>query len=79
MAVADQESNEWNENGIEDFGELVADVMKEIQFERRKADPQIYKDTKSQAAIVFHVDRPNPGSITSTDSTRVESHRETCC
>ena len=41
-----------------DFGGLVADVMKEIQFERGKADPQIYKDTKSQAAIVFHVDNP---------------------
>ena len=39
-----------------DFGDLVADVMKEIQFERGKADPQTYKDTKSQAAIVFHVD-----------------------
>ena len=26
-----------------DFGDLVADVMKEIQFERGKADPQIYK------------------------------------
>ena len=41
-----------------DFGDLVADVMKEIQFERGKADPQIYKDTKFQAAIVFHVDDP---------------------
>ena len=41
-----------------EFGDLVADVMKEIQFERGKADPQIYKDTKSQAAIVFHVDDP---------------------
>ena len=41
-----------------DFGALVADVMVEIQFERGKADPQIYKDTKSQAAIVFHVDDP---------------------
>ena len=39
-----------------DFGDLVADVMTEIQFKRGKADPQIYKDTKSQAAIVFHVD-----------------------
>ena len=39
-----------------DFGDLVADEMKEIQFERGKADPQIYKDTKSQAANVFHVD-----------------------
>ena len=29
-----------------DFGDLVADDMKEIQFERGKADPQIYKDTK---------------------------------
>ena len=28
-----------------DFGDLVADAMKEIQFERGKADPQIYKDT----------------------------------
>ena len=28
-----------------DFGDLLADVMKEIQFERGKADPQIYKDT----------------------------------
>ena len=37
---------------------LVADVMKEIQFERGKADPQTHKDTKSQAAIVFHVDDP---------------------
>ena len=25
-----------------DFGDLLAHVMKEIQFERRKADPQIY-------------------------------------
>ena len=41
-----------------DFGDLVADVMKEIQFERGKADPQIHKDTKSQAAIVFHGDDP---------------------
>ena len=41
-----------------DFGDLVAGVMKEIQFERGKADPQIYKNTKSQAAIVFHVDDP---------------------
>ena len=41
-----------------DFGDLFADVMKEIQFERGKADPQIYKDTKSQAAIVFDVDDP---------------------
>ena len=41
-----------------DFGDLVADVMKEILFERGKAYPQIYKDTKSQAAIVFHVDDP---------------------
>ena len=32
--------------------------MAEIQFERGKADPQIHKDTKSQAAIVFHVDDP---------------------
>ena len=39
-----------------DVGDLVADVMKEIQFKRGEADPQIYKDTKSQAAIVFHVD-----------------------
>ena len=43
---------------LKDFGDLVADVMKEILFERRQADPQIYKDTKSQAAIVFHVDDP---------------------
>ena len=41
-----------------DFGDLVADVMTEIQFERGNADPQTYKDTKSQAAIVFHVDDP---------------------
>ena len=41
-----------------DFGDLVAKVMNEIQFERGKADPQIYKDTKSQAAIVFHVEDP---------------------
>ena len=41
-----------------DSGDLVADVMKEIQFERGKADPQIYKDTRSQGAIVFHVDDP---------------------
>ena len=41
-----------------DFGDLVADVMKEIQLERGKADPQKYKDTKSQAAIVLHVDDP---------------------
>ena len=41
-----------------DCGDLVADAMKEIQFERGKADPQIYKDTKSRAAIVFHVDDP---------------------
>ena len=40
------------------FGDLVADVMKEIQFERGKADLLIDKDTKSQAAIVFHVDDP---------------------
>ena len=39
-----------------DFGDLVADVMKEIQFEREKADPQLCKDTKFQAAIVFYVD-----------------------
>ena len=41
-----------------DFGDLGADVMKEIQLERGKTDPQIYKDTKSQAAIVLHVDDP---------------------
>ena len=41
-----------------DFGDLVADVMKEIQFERGKADPQIHKDTKSHAAIACHVDDP---------------------
>ena len=41
-----------------DFGDLVADVIKEILFERGKADPQIYKDTQSQAATVFHVDDP---------------------
>ena len=41
-----------------DFGDLVAVVMKEIQFGRGKADPQIYKDTKSQAAIVLQVDDP---------------------
>ena len=41
-----------------DFGDLVADVMKEIHIERGKADAQIYKDTKSQATIVFHVDDP---------------------
>ena len=39
-----------------DFGDLVADVMEEIQFGRGKEDPKIHKDTKSQAAIVFHVD-----------------------
>ena len=38
--------------------DLVADVMTEIQFERRKADPQIDKDTLSQAAIVFRGDDP---------------------
>ena len=39
----------------EDFGDLVADVMKEIQFERGKADPQIYKDAKSQqTALVWN-------------------------
>ena len=32
--------------------------MKEVQLERGKADAQIYKDTKSQAAIVIHVDDP---------------------
>ena len=26
-----------------DFGDLVADVMREIEFDRGKADPQIYK------------------------------------
>ena len=41
-----------------DFGDFVADVMKEIQFEWGKADPHIYKDTASHAAIVFHVDDP---------------------
>ena len=41
-----------------DFGDLVADVMKEIQFERGKTYPQIYKDTKFQAGIVYHVDDP---------------------
>ena len=40
------------------FGDLVADVMKELPVERRKADPHIYKDTKSQAPSVFHVDDP---------------------
>ena len=34
-----------------DFGDLVADVMKEIQFERGKADPHIYKDTKSKQQL----------------------------
>ena len=41
-----------------DFGDLVVDVMNEIQFERRKADPQIYRNTKSQPAVMFHVDDP---------------------
>ena len=41
-----------------EFADLVAEVMKEIQFERGKAHPQIHKHTKSQAAIVFHVDDP---------------------
>ena len=36
-----------------DFGDLVADVMKEIQFERGKADPQIYKDTKPKQQLYF--------------------------
>ena len=39
-----------------DFGDLIADVMKEIHFGRGEANPQIFKDTKSQAAVVFHVD-----------------------
>ena len=60
-----------------DFGDLVADVMNEIPFERRKADPQIYKDTKSEAVIGVHVDDPNPGIITSADSSSVETHRGT--
>ena len=45
-----------------DFGDLVADLIKEIQSKRGKADPQINKDTKSQAAVVFHVDVPILGS-----------------
>ena len=45
MAVADQESNEWNENSVERFRGLGADVIKEIQFERGKAEPQIYTKT----------------------------------
>ena len=58
-----------------DFGDLVADVMKEIQFERGKADPQIYKDTTSQAAISLHVDDLILAS--SPDSSSVETHRRT--
>ena len=50
-----------------DFGDLVADVMTEIQFELGKADPGIHKDTKSQAAIVFDVD----------DSILASSHQQT--
>ena len=64
-----------------DFGDLVADVMKEILFKRREADPQIYKDTKSQAAIVFHVDDPILASshqqTASADSSSAETHRRT--
>ena len=41
-----------------DVGDLVADMMTEIQFERAKADPQICKDTNSQAPTVLHVDDP---------------------
>ena len=59
-----------------DFGDLVADVMKEIQFEQGKADPQIYKGTKSQATIVFHVD--DPGSITTTELKCGNSWENTC-
>ena len=58
MAVADQEAMNGMRTASKDCGELVADVMKEIQFERGNADLQIYEDTKSQAAIVFHVDDP---------------------
>ena len=59
-----------------DFGDLVADVMKEIQFERGKAYPEIYKDTKSQAAVVFHVDDPILAS-SHQPTARVETHRRT--
>ena len=53
-----------------DFGDLVADVMKEIQFERGKADPQIYKDTESQATLTtqswqHHINRQHSCGIAS--------------
>ena len=47
-----------DETASKHFGFLVADVMKEIHFERGKTDTQIYKGTKAQAAFVFHVDDP---------------------
>ena len=63
-----------------DFGDLVADVMKEIQFERGKAGTQIYKDTKIPSSNRVPRRRPNPGSITSTDSSSVEfALGNTCC
>ena len=55
--MADQESNERNENQRGRICDLVADVMKN-PIRARKSRPQIYKDTNSQAAIVFHVDDP---------------------
>ena len=60
-----------------DFGDLVADVMKEIQSERGKADPQINKDTKSQAAIVFHVDDPILAASHQQTALVWNSHRRT--
>ena len=59
-----------------DFGDLVADVKKEILFQRGTADPQIYKDTKSQAAIVFHVDDP---ILAASHQQTVLVWNNTCC
>ena len=56
--VADQESNERNENGIERFWRLGWRRDERNPIRARKVESQIYKDTKSQAAIVFHVDDP---------------------
>ena len=54
-----------------DFVDLVADAVKEIQFQRGIAHPQIYKDTKSTSSNRIL------GIFTSADSSRVETHRST--
>ena len=55
-----------------DLGDLVADVMNEIQFERGQADPQIHKDTSTLTTKSWqhHINRQHSCGIASGN---------TCC